>query len=57
MVHKKKVVVIGGGPAGIMAAGTASNRGLEVFLVEKNRRLGRKLLLTGYGRLNMIKIG
>lgn len=48
----KRVVVIGGGPAGMMAGGTAGSRGLEVLLIEKNNTLGRKLLLTGKGRCN-----
>ena len=45
-----KVVVIGGGPAGMMAAITASKNGNEVYLLEKNDRLGKKLLITGKGR-------
>ncbi|NLY91600.1 MAG: NAD(P)/FAD-dependent oxidoreductase [Firmicutes bacterium] len=52
----EKVVVIGGGPAGMMAAGTAARRGRSVTLVEKNRRLGRKLLITGKGRCNLTNI-
>lgn len=46
------VVVVGGGPAGMMAAGTAAEKGAKVVLIEKNRALGRKLLLTGGGRCN-----
>ena len=49
----KRVVVIGGGPAGMMAAATAADRGLEVILLEKQHRLGRKLLITGKGRCNI----
>lgn len=49
----KKIVVIGGGAAGIIAAATASKRGLDVTLIEKNNRLGRKLLITGKGRCNI----
>lgn len=49
----KKVLVIGGGAAGMMAAGAAGSRGLEVFLVEKNDILGRKILITGKGRCNI----
>ncbi len=47
------VVVIGGGPAGLMAAGTAAKRGLKTILLEKNEILGRKLLITGKGRCNV----
>ncbi len=47
------VIVIGGGPAGMMAAGTAAERGLSVLLLEKNSSLGKKLLITGGGRCNV----
>ncbi len=52
---KKKfdVAVIGGGPAGLMAAGRAAVSGARVVLIEKNERPGRKLLLTGNGRCNL----
>lgn len=46
-------IVIGGGPAGIFAAITAAERGMRVLLVEKNERLGKKLLITGKGRCNI----
>lgn len=49
----KKIVVIGGGAAGMMAAGTAAQCGAQVVLVEKNRNLGRKVLITGKGRCNV----
>ena len=45
-------VVIGGGPAGMMAAGRAGERGARVLLLEKNNQLGVKLLATGHGRCN-----
>ena len=48
-----KVVVIGGGPAGMMAAITASKKGNHVILIEKMKSLGRKLLITGKGRCNI----
>lgn len=48
-----KVIVIGGGPAGMMAAITASENGNDVTLVEKMNSLGRKLLITGKGRCNI----
>ncbi len=47
------VAVIGGGPAGMMAAGRAAERGLRVILLEKNPILGKKLLITGGGRCNV----
>ncbi len=48
-----KVIVIGGGPAGIMAAGIAAGRGRDVVLLEKNSKLGKKLLISGKGRCNI----
>ncbi len=48
-----KVVVIGGGPAGMMAAITAAKEKNEVYILEKNKSLGRKLLITGKGRCNI----
>ncbi|MDP3995864.1 MAG: NAD(P)/FAD-dependent oxidoreductase [bacterium] len=47
------VVVIGGGPSGMMAAGRAGELGAKVLLLEKNSSLGEKLLLTGKGRGNI----
>ena len=47
------LVVIGGGPAGMMAAGTAAEMGASVALIEKNQRSGKKLLITGKGRCNV----
>ncbi|MDP2951548.1 MAG: NAD(P)/FAD-dependent oxidoreductase [bacterium] len=47
------VAVIGGGPAGMMAALQASEKGLKVVLIEKNATLGQKLLITGGGRCNL----
>ncbi len=47
------VVVIGGGPAGMMAAGRAAERGAKILLIEKNDSLGKKLLITGGGRCNV----
>jgi hypothetical protein len=46
-------VVIGGGAAGMMAAGTAAQRGLKVCLVERNSVLGKKIRITGKGRCNL----
>ena len=58
MIKKSKaeildVVVIGGGPAGLMAAGTAGKFGAKVALLEKNEIMGKKLLISGGGRCNM----
>lgn len=47
------VVVIGGGPAGMMAAAYAGERGRSVLLLEKNEKLGKKLLISGGGRCNV----
>ena len=46
-------IVIGAGPAGAMAAGRASERGLMVLLLEKNSSIGNKLLISGKGRCNI----
>jgi len=46
------VVIIGGGPAGLMAAGKAAETGAKVLVIEKNDELGRKLLISGGGRCN-----
>lgn len=51
--QKWDVIVIGGGPSGMMAAGRAAERGLSVLLLEKNDTLGKKLLITGGGRCNV----
>jgi predicted Rossmann fold flavoprotein len=51
--EKFDIAVIGGGPAGMMAAGRAAELGARVVLLEKNASLGKKLLLTGKGRCNL----
>ena len=48
-----KVIIIGGGPAGMLAAISAAKESNEVILLEKNNSLGRKLLITGKGRCNI----
>lgn len=50
---KADVLVVGGGPAGMIAAGFAAQNGSQVVLLEKNQRLGRKLMITGKGRCNL----
>lgn len=47
------VIVVGGGPAGLMCAGTAARRGLRVLLCEQGGRTARKLRITGKGRCNV----
>ncbi len=47
------LIVIGGGAAGLMAAGTAAQRGLKVTLIERNDKLARKVAITGKGRCNV----
>jgi len=48
-----KTIVIGGGAAGMMAAGFAASNGNKVILIEKNKTLGKKLAITGKGRCNV----
>ena len=48
-----KTVIIGGGPAGMMAAVSAADSGDNVILLEKNEKLGKKLFITGKGRCNV----
>lgn len=52
----RQVVVIGGGPAGMIAAGRLKERGQKVILIEKNPMLGKKLRITGKGRCNITNI-
>ena len=52
-MNQTDLIVIGAGPAGIMAAITAAQRGKSVLLLERNPRPGRKLLITGKGRCNV----
>ncbi len=49
----RKVIVIGAGPAGMMAAGAAAENGADVILFEKNKVVGKKLAITGKGRCNI----
>ena len=48
-----KILVVGGGAAGMMAAVTAARNGKKVRLIEKNEKLGKKLFITGKGRCNI----
>jgi len=51
--EKYDLLVIGGGPSGMMAAGVAAEDGKKVLLIEKNAELGKKLKITGGGRCNI----
>lgn len=53
----KKVIVVGGGAAGMIAAAKAREMGAEVTLLEKNKQLGKKMLITGKGRCNITNAG
>ena len=50
---KNKVLIIGGGAAGMFAAIFAARNGQEVHLYEQNEKLGKKLFITGKGRCNL----
>jgi predicted Rossmann fold flavoprotein len=52
----RKIIVIGGGPAGLMAAGQAAEAGAETLLLEKMKKTGLKLCITGKGRCNITNI-
>jgi predicted Rossmann fold flavoprotein len=54
--HKRQVIVVGGGAAGLIAAGQAAELGAETLLLEKMDRPGRKLRITGKGRCNLTNI-
>ena len=49
-IYMRRVIVIGGGPAGMMAAIKAAENGAAVTLLEKMNRIGKKMLITGKGR-------
>jgi len=53
---KRTIIVIGGGPAGLMAAGQAAETGADTLVLEKMNRPGRKLSITGKGRCNLTNI-
>ncbi|MFH1675075.1 MAG: NAD(P)/FAD-dependent oxidoreductase [Pseudomonadota bacterium] len=53
---KRRVIVVGGGAAGLMAAGQAAAMGAETLILEKMNRPGRKLRITGKGRCNLTNI-
>jgi hypothetical protein len=53
MHHKGKIIVVGGGAGGMMAAGRAAETGAHVILLEKTRRPGQKILISGKARCNL----
>jgi predicted Rossmann fold flavoprotein len=55
-MKKRKVIIIGGGPAGLMAAGQAAEAGADTLLLEKMNKTGLKLCITGKGRCNITNI-
>jgi len=55
-VKRRKVIVVGGGAAGLIAAGCAAKAGADVAILEKMHRPGRKLRITGKGRCNLTNI-
>lgn len=50
---RMRILVVGGGAAGLIAAGTAAARGYDVLVVEQNPRMARKVMITGKGRCNL----
>jgi predicted Rossmann fold flavoprotein len=55
-MRKARIIVVGGGPAGLMAAGCAAAAGVETLLLEKQKTPGRKLCITGKGRCNLTNV-
>ncbi len=53
MQERSKIYVIGGGPAGVIAAAQAAYQGADVTLIEKNEKLFKKMFITGKGRCNV----
>lgn len=53
MSFEYDLIVVGAGPAGMLAAGLVAKSGEKVLLIEKNKKVGRKLLITGKGRCNL----
>ena len=51
-----KIVIIGGGASGLMAAIQAARKGAQVTLLEQNEKIGKKILATGNGRCNLTNL-
>lgn len=51
-MKKSNIVIIGGGASGMLAASVAANNGANVTIIERNNRIGKKILVTGNGRCN-----
>lgn len=56
-INVKKVIVVGGGAAGMMAAISSAESGCKVTLIEHNEKLGKKVFITGKGRCNVTNAG
>ncbi|MBM3254562.1 MAG: FAD-dependent oxidoreductase, partial [Candidatus Omnitrophica bacterium] len=56
-MERYDTIVVGSGPSGMMAAGTAASTGKRVLLLERNDRLGVKLSISGKGRCNITNTG
>ena len=52
-MNRIDVIVVGGGAAGLVAAGVAAKQGAQVLLLERNHRMARKVMITGKGRCNI----
>ena len=55
-MHQKRVIIVGGGASGMMAALSARKQGAEVTILERNHKLGKKILATGNGRCNFTNV-
>lgn len=56
-MSKERIIVVGGGAAGMMAAGQSASKGIEVLLIEKKSSLGNKIAISGKGRCNLTNAG
>ncbi|MGL5724775.1 FAD-dependent oxidoreductase, partial [Cetobacterium sp.] len=56
-MNRFDLIVVGGGPGGIFTAITAAEKGMKVALLEKNKRIGNKILVAGSGKCNLTHTG